>query len=151
LFRAWPRESSGLQLALTPSSAAHSPTRRCGATRRLRAAGVSGDGKERRVDAIVLATGFQVTRFLSAIDVTGRNGCRLGDEWRDGARAYLGISAPGFPNIFMLYGPNTNNGSILQMLEYQVEFVLGRIQRMQSQGIAWMDARREALERSGAA
>jgi cation diffusion facilitator CzcD-associated flavoprotein CzcO len=107
---------------------------------------VSVGGKARRVDTIVLATGFHVTRFLSAIDVTGRSGCRLDDEWRDGARAYLGISIPGFPNIFMLYGPNTNNGSILQMLEYQVEFVLRQIQRMQSERIAWMDVRREALD-----
>jgi cation diffusion facilitator CzcD-associated flavoprotein CzcO len=107
----------------------------------------SADGKQRGVDTIVLATGFQVTRFLSAIDVTGRKGLRLNDEWRDGARAYLGISVPGLPNIFMLYGPNTNNGSILQMLEYQVEFVLRQIQRMQAEGIAWMDVRREVLER----
>jgi cation diffusion facilitator CzcD-associated flavoprotein CzcO len=79
--------------------------------------------------------------------VTGRNGLRLDDEWRDGARAYLGVSVPGFPNVFMLYGPNTNNGSILQMLEYQVEFVLRQIQRMQTGNLAWMDVRREALER----
>jgi cation diffusion facilitator CzcD-associated flavoprotein CzcO len=108
---------------------------------------VTSDGKERKVDTIVLATGFQVTRFLSAIGVTGRNGLRLDDEWRDGARAYLGVSVPGFPNVFMLYGPNTNNGSILQMLEYQVEFVLRQIQRMQTGNLAWMDVRREALER----
>jgi len=108
---------------------------------------VSVDGMERKVDTIVAATGFQVTRFLSAIEVRGRKGCRLEDEWRDGARAYLGISVPGFPNIFMLYGPNTNNGSILQMLEYQVEFVVRQIQRMLSESIAWMDVRREALER----
>jgi len=105
------------------------------------------DGKERRIDTIVLATGFQVARFLSAIDVTGRGDRRLEDEWRDGARAYLGISVPSFPNLFMLYGPNTNNGSILQMLEYQVEFVLRQIQRMETEEITWMDVRREAMDR----
>jgi cation diffusion facilitator CzcD-associated flavoprotein CzcO len=108
---------------------------------------VTSDGKERRVDTIVLATGFQVTRFLSAIEVTGRKGARLDEEWREGARAYLGISVPGFPNVFMLYGPNTNNGSILQMLEYQVEFVLRQIQRIATEHLAWMDVRSEVLAR----
>jgi cation diffusion facilitator CzcD-associated flavoprotein CzcO len=108
---------------------------------------LTADGKERRIDTLVLATGFQVARFLSAIDVTGRGDRRLEDEWRDGARAYLGISVPGFPNLFMLYGPNTNNGSILQMLEYQVEFVLRQIQLMETGKITWMDVRREAMER----
>jgi cation diffusion facilitator CzcD-associated flavoprotein CzcO len=108
---------------------------------------LTADGVQRHVDAIVLATGFQVTRFLSAIEVTGRDGRRLADEWRDGARAYLGISVPGFPNLFVLYGPNTNNGSILQMLEYQVEFVVRQIQRIEAEGLSWMDVRRDALER----
>ena len=71
---------------------------------------VTVDGIGRPVDTIVMATGFATTRYVSAIDVVGRNGRRIADEWADGPQAYLGIATAGFPNLFMLYGPNTNNG-----------------------------------------
>src|SRR5690606_38549387 len=87
---------------------------------RITATGVvTTDGVEREVDTIVYATGFQTTKYLAAIDVTGRDGVRLADAWADGAHAYLGITTAGFPNLFMLYGPNTNNGSIIYMIEAQ--------------------------------
>src|SRR5262249_8890929 len=71
------------------------------------------DGRAGRVDTLTLAPGFATTRFLSAIDVRGRGGRRIDEAWSDGARAWLGVTTAGFPNLFMLYGPNTNNGSIL--------------------------------------
>ena len=108
---------------------------------------VTADGKARRIDTIVVATGFDVGRFLSAIEVTGRGGLSLRDAWKDGAEAYLGITTTGFPNIFMLYGPNTNNGSILTMLEYQADYIVRQIQRMEADGITWMDVRRDAMAR----
>jgi cation diffusion facilitator CzcD-associated flavoprotein CzcO len=94
------------------------------------------DGVERPVDTIVLATGFQTTRFLSAIPVVGRDERTLAHDWRDGAQAYLGIANAGFPNLFMLYGPNTNNGSILYMLECQLDYVVRLLQRMERDGLA---------------
>ncbi len=91
---------------------------------RITASGVvTADQVERDVDTIVLATGFEATKFLSAIDVCGRDGVRIADAWNDGAEAYLGITTNGFPNLFMLYGPNTNNGSLLTMLEHQVAYI----------------------------
>jgi hypothetical protein len=78
---------------------------------------VTADRVTRRVDTIIAATGFEAGRFLSAIEVAGRGGKRLDDAWAGGAEAYLGITTSGFQNVFMLYGPNTNNGSILTMLE----------------------------------
>jgi cation diffusion facilitator CzcD-associated flavoprotein CzcO len=104
------------------------------------------DGTLRTVDAIVLATGFRTTRYLSAIEVTGRGGVQLDDAWSDGAHAYLGITTSGFPNLFMLYGPNTNNGSILFMLECQVDYVMRRIEQMESEDLAWIDVRREVMD-----
>ncbi|MFT5418698.1 MAG: cyclohexanone monooxygenase, partial [Gammaproteobacteria bacterium] len=104
---------------------------------------VTEDGKLREVDVVIVATGFHVTRYLSAIDVTGRNGVRLEDAWNDGAQAYLGIATHGFPNLFMLYGPNTNNGSILFMLERQVEYLVRQIKRIESEGLGWIDIRNE--------
>ena len=104
---------------------------------------VTEDGKLREVDVVIVATGFHVTRYLSAIDVTGRNGVRLEDAWNDGAQTYLGIATHGFPNLFMLYGPNTNNGSILFMLERQVEYLVRQIKRIESEGLGWIDIRNE--------
>lgn len=70
---------------------------------------VRGDGTEYEVDAIILATGFKANEFLQPMDIRGRDGVTTQDLWaKDGGRAYLGGMIPGFPNFFMLYGPNTN-------------------------------------------
>ncbi len=69
------------------------------------------DGVERRADVIVIATGFQTHGFVTPMAVTGREGRSLSDVWAGVPRAYLGLSVPGFPNFFLLYGPNTNGGS----------------------------------------
>ena len=78
------------------------------------------------VDTIVYATGFLSTEFLVPIEVTGAAGGTLAERWKDGAEAYLGISVPGFPNLFLLYGPNTNLGhnSIVFMIECQVRHIM---------------------------
>jgi cyclohexanone monooxygenase len=102
---------------------------------------VTADGQEREVDVVITSTGFQVTRYLSAINVIGRKGERLDDAWSDGAQAYLGITTHGFPNLFMLYGPNTNNGSILFMLERQVEYIVRQLQRVENEALGWIDVR----------
>ena len=90
------------------------------------------------VDTVIFATGFETTRYLSCIDVYGRNGLSIHDAWRDGAQAYLGITTANFPNLFMLYGPNTNNGSILEMIEHQVGYVLRQIRFMDEHRLQWM-------------
>jgi cation diffusion facilitator CzcD-associated flavoprotein CzcO len=113
---------------------------------RITATGVvTRDGRERRLDTLILATGFQTTKFLSAIDVKGRGGLSLADAWKDGAQAYKGVTTAGFPNLFMLYGPNTNADSILCMLEYQADHVLRQIQRMAREGLAWIDVKPAAM------
>ena len=108
---------------------------------------VTRDGRVRRVDTLILATGFATTKYLSAIEVVGRGGQRIDEAWSDGARAYLGVTAAGFPNLFMLYGPNTNNGSILSMIESQVDYALRQIQRIADEDLAWLDVRAEPMER----
>jgi len=100
---------------------------------------VTVDGRERPIDTLVLATGFSATRYLSVLDVRGRKGVRIEDAWSDGAQAYLGVMTSGFPNLFMLYGPNTNQGSIITMIEAQVEHVLQHIQRIADEDLAWVD------------
>jgi cation diffusion facilitator CzcD-associated flavoprotein CzcO/acetyl esterase/lipase len=95
--------------------------------RRITADGIETvDGQHHRVDAIVYGTGFAATEFLAPMTITGRDGLELNEAWRKGAQAYLGMTVPGFPNFFMLYGPNTNLGhsSIIYMLESQIAHVL---------------------------
>jgi cation diffusion facilitator CzcD-associated flavoprotein CzcO/acetyl esterase/lipase len=95
--------------------------------RRITADGVETvDGQHHPADAIVYGTGFAATEFLAPMTVTGRNGQDLNEAWQKGAQAYLGMTVPGFPNFFMLYGPNTNLGhnSIIYMLESQIAHVM---------------------------
>lgn len=95
--------------------------------RRITADGIeTSDGKHHQADVIVYGTGFAATEFLSPMRIVGRSGLNLNDAWRRGAQAYLGITVPGFPNFFMLYGPNTNLGhnSIVYMLESQIAHVV---------------------------
>jgi len=104
---------------------------------------VTADGTTRGADVIIYGTGFKAAEFLVPMQVTGLRGWRLQEAWRDGAQAYLGITVAGFPNFFMLYGPNTNLGgnSILYMLEGQIGYVLGAIQALAADRLAWIDVR----------
>jgi cation diffusion facilitator CzcD-associated flavoprotein CzcO len=106
---------------------------------------ITVDGRTREVDTIICSTGFETTSYLTALDVTGRDGIALTDAWSDGAQAYLGMSTAGFPNLFMLYGPNTNQGSLLFMLERQCEYVIRQLERMDDEKLAWMDIRPEVM------
>lgn len=107
---------------------------------------VTSDGVEREVDVVVCATGFAAQDFLAAIPVFGRAGLAIRDAWAEGARAYLGIATPGFPNVFMVYGPNTNNGSIMFMIECQVAYLVRQVQRLRDEGLATMEVRAEVAD-----
>jgi cation diffusion facilitator CzcD-associated flavoprotein CzcO len=91
---------------------------------------VDTDGVERAVDVIVTATGFQPANYLARLPVTGRDGRTLQGYWADEPHAFLGITVPGFPNFFMLYGPGTNGGEIVIMLESQAEYAVRAVKRM---------------------
>jgi len=90
------------------------------------------DGRHHAVDAIILGTGFAANDFLAPMEIVGRNDVRLNEAWTHGAEAYLGMSVAGFPNFFMLYGPNTNLGhnSILYILESQFRYVVGAVRHL---------------------
>jgi cation diffusion facilitator CzcD-associated flavoprotein CzcO len=102
---------------------------------------VDADGTERAADVIVEATGFQAAKYLSRIRVSGRNGETLQDRWRGEPRAYLGITVPGFPNFFMLYGPGTNGGELVSMLEAQAEYAVRVLKRMRRQRVSAVEVR----------
>jgi cation diffusion facilitator CzcD-associated flavoprotein CzcO len=105
---------------------------------------VTTDGRRREVDGIVLATGFNTMRYITAVDVRGRDGVRLDDVWTEGPRAYRGVSVAGFPNFFILYGPNTNIGSVIYMIEQQVAYVLRHIKRMEGEGLVAIEVSEES-------
>jgi cation diffusion facilitator CzcD-associated flavoprotein CzcO len=99
-------------------------------------------------DVIVFATGFHATDFLAPMAITGAGGRDLRAEWQAGAHAYLGVTVSGFPNLFMLYGPNTNLGhnSILVMIEAQVGYVIDAIRRMDARGLRRIDVKRAVMD-----
>jgi cation diffusion facilitator CzcD-associated flavoprotein CzcO len=99
-------------------------------------------------DVIIFATGFQTTDFLAPMTIIGSGGRDLREEWRHGAHAYLGVTVSGFPNLFMLYGPNTNLGhnSILVMIEAQVDYIIDAIGRMDAQGLRRLEVKRAVME-----
>lgn len=107
----------------------------------------TADGQEHDVDIIVYATGFHASDFLDTITVTGRNGITLKQFWNGDAKAYLGINIPNFPNLFCLYGPNTNlvvNGSILFMSECAVEYTMECLRVLLQEDAKAMECREQA-------
>lgn len=105
------------------------------------------DGASRPVDTIILATGFKTTSLLAPVQIEGLAGRSLEDAWRGGAEAYLGMTVSGFPNLFMLYGPNTNLGhsSILFMIECQARYILRCIEALVRRELSHLDVRRDVM------
>jgi len=123
-----------------------------GGMRRITATGfVAEDGTEHEVDAIALATGYRANDFLWPMKVRGRNGVSPQDLWaEDGARAYLGGMLPGFPNLFILYGPNTNANvgfAAIHLEELVTRFAVAAIAGVIAEGKAAVDVTADAYKR----
>lgn len=110
---------------------------------------VTDDQVWREVDAIVFGTGFKASEFLAPMRITGLEGRDLNQEWRDGAEAYKGISVAGFPNMFILYGPNTGlaHNSIVYMIESQVRYVMDGLRTLKDRPAAYLDVRDDVQTR----
>ena len=121
---------------------------------RITPRGIVAGGKEYDVDAIVFATGFRANDYLWPMDVRGRDGVRIQDVWKvDGPRAYLGSMVPGFPNLFMCYGPNTNNFggfTVVDLLEMVAQFALRCIAGLIEQGTRSVEVSDDAYWRFAA-
>ncbi|MBW0115099.1 flavin-containing monooxygenase [Pseudonocardia abyssalis] len=108
---------------------------------------VDDRGVHHDVDVLVLSTGFQPTRFLSGLDVRGIDKRSIHDAWKDRASAFLGVTVAGFPNFFVLYGPNTNGGfSIIAQLERQAEIASRAVRRLE-RGAGYVDTDERAQRR----
>ena len=108
----------------------------------------TSDGTLHEVDVLIWGTGFAATDFLGGIDVRGCGGVSLKDVWADGARAHLGLTVPGFPNLFVVYGPNTNLGgsSFIAMLEAQAGWIAQVVRRVADGGAHRVAVRRDVWE-----
>ena len=110
---------------------------------------VTTDGTAYDVDVLIFATGFKVTSALMEQQIVGRNGLRIQDAWRSGVEAHHGITVAGFPNLFMLLGPNTGLGhtSVVFMIEAQVRHVLSCLRLLDRRGAGVVEVRAAAQRR----
>ena len=121
---------------------------------RLQPGGVVATGPDgeqlREADVVIMALGFNVTDLAARLNITGRNGTRLADRWADDdPRAYLGISVPEFPNLFCMYGPNTNTGhggSAFLLAEAQSRYISGCITTLVESGVRTIECKQAALD-----
>jgi cation diffusion facilitator CzcD-associated flavoprotein CzcO len=110
---------------------------------------ITEDGATHPADTIIFGTGFETTSFLAPMQIEGLGGRKLEELWRMGAEAHLGVTVSGFPNLFLLYGPNTNLGhnSIIFMIECQVGYALQCIRALMARDLSYLDVRPEVMER----
>ncbi len=108
------------------------------------------DGRQHDGDILIYATGFLADRFLWPMEILGKNGISLQEHWNGDPRAYLGITIPGFPNLFACYGPNTNivvNGSIIFFSECEVRYILGCLKLLMERDRKSIECRRDVHDR----
>jgi cation diffusion facilitator CzcD-associated flavoprotein CzcO len=107
------------------------------------------DGRLHELDVLVLATGFRVDRFVRPMQVTGRDGVALDDVWKEGPYAYLAMCVPGFPNFFLLQGPNgpVGNFSLIDVGELEVAYVLQLVEKLRSGACDEVSVTHAAMQR----
>jgi 4-hydroxyacetophenone monooxygenase len=110
---------------------------------------VATDGTRYRADVLVYATGFRVNDMLSSLEVHGRNGIELHEVWGQRPSAYLGMTVPGFPNFFCLYGPGTNlasGGSLIFHSECEVRYIMGCLDLLIAGGTTTLEPRQDRYD-----
>jgi 4-hydroxyacetophenone monooxygenase len=110
---------------------------------------VTVDGKRHECDVVVFATGFEASKMLSPMRIVGRDGVDLREMWGERPAAYLGITVPGFPNLFCMYGPGTNlahGGSLIFHSECQMRYIAGCLKALIDGGHRTMEPRRDRYE-----
>jgi len=111
---------------------------------------VTADGALHELDCIIWGTGFKTNDFMFPMSVTGAGGAELSDAWEHGARAHLGMTVPGYPNMFVMYGPNTNTsgGSIIFYLEAQAAYLRQALQQLMAHRARSIEVRSEVEQAS---
>lgn len=109
---------------------------------------VTKDGRERKIDAVILGTGFHVADSFQYYDVRGRGGITFTEAFKNGPEAYYGTTVHGFPNMFMMLGPNTGLGhnSMIYMIESQTNYIIDALKKMQAQGIRSIEVKKSVQD-----
>ncbi|ORA11418.1 hypothetical protein BST14_18575 [Mycobacterium arosiense ATCC BAA-1401 = DSM 45069] len=109
----------------------------------------TADGRRIDADVIIWCTGFKASEFLAPISILGRGGVNLHQQWAECPTAYLGMTVPNFPNMFVLFGPNTNSitNTIVFLLERQAAYVRQALQHKESRGLAWLEVSEPTFHR----
>lgn len=117
---------------------------------RMTPAGIRTAAREHELDCVIWATGFKTTEFMFPMQVTGEEGLDLHEYWSGGAHAHLGMCVPGFPNMFLMYGPNTNTsgGSIIVYLEAQANYIRQALAQLRSRRAGAIEVRTDVEEAS---
>ncbi len=117
---------------------------------RVTESGVEADGGVHQVDCVIYGTGFRTNDFMFPMVIRGQDGRELADDWARGAHAHLGMSVPGYPSMFIMYGPNTNTsgGSIIWYLEKQASYIRQALIAARARGADALQVRREVEEES---
>ncbi|MER7798381.1 NAD(P)/FAD-dependent oxidoreductase [Microbacterium sp. NPDC096154] len=111
---------------------------------------ITGDGEKLDVDVVIYATGFRPSDYLDPIEIVGRGGVEIHDYWGGDAKGFAGITVPGFPNLFMLLGPNTGGvvgGALHFMIERAAEYAVKSIRELLERDAKALDLKQEALDR----
>lgn len=107
------------------------------------------DGRDLAFDALIYGTGFKASDFLVPMEIKGKGGQSLHDVWGGDARAYLGLTLPGYPNFFIMYGPNTNivvNGSIIFFSECEANYIVSCVKMLQDQKASAFEVKRDVFD-----
>lgn len=108
---------------------------------------IDANGEKHLVDVIILATGFETTKYLSSVEVYGENGLPLKDAWKRRPAAFVGVTVPKFPNFFILYGPNTHGGySVIAQLECAARVAARAVRKMKKKGWSRINTPQKALD-----
>lgn len=107
----------------------------------------TSDKKNHELDVLIFSTGFKTNPFLMGLEVIGKNGIHIQEAWKDGPKNYLGMSVHGFPNLFLMYGPNTNLGhnSIILMIEAQVRYIIECVQNLDQKNWKSLEVKSSAM------
>ena len=111
---------------------------------------VTADGAEHEIDCLIYGTGFRTTEFMFPMEIAGAQGVTLREQWAAGAHAHLGVTLPGFPSLFLVYGPNTNTsgGSIINYEEVQATYIRQALEHIGDAGAAAIEVRPDVESRS---
>ena len=106
------------------------------------------DGEKHELDVLIYSTGFKTQPFLMGLEVVGKKGILIDEFWKNESKTYLGMTTSNFPNLFFMYGPNTNLGhnSIILMIEAQAKYIVQCVEHIEKDHVPSLEVKNEVME-----